>query len=566
MKLTFTSVAFSLLSIAFCLSANAQSDGDYRTKSPILGSAWENAAIWEVYNSGWTNASTAPNSTDGVITIQAGDSVVLGAAPINIDQVVVETGAALNVFAPVTTTITLDNGSGDDIIVNGGVYVSEINTTLSGAGSIIVNSGGIFCLRGNSKLGGSVTSNGHVEIGNTTGGGYITGSGISLTSNNTMEWKSGTNANIALQNGGSLVNNGNFVLNQAIAGNTNIYNLGSGTKQFINTGTFTKNTTGTVTIASNFNNSGTIKGGGIIALTGASVTNTGTIAPGTSPGILRVSPSALGANTGTIDIEFAGPGTTAGTDFDRLDVSGSTDLSSTKLNIIDNASAPTGVYTIMTATSGSFSGSAFAAGSNIPSNFGTPIISGTTVTIEKLSILPVAWGNDLTPLANGNKVQLSWSTLQEVNTSSFVIEYSADGSHFTGIGQLPAQGNSDITAKYTFWHNTPDLNKTNFYRVKQVDLDGKASYSATRSVKFTQGKVAAVTSFPNPVRNELILTVQEKNLTITLNNLNGVEVRRWRLEPGAYPMNLQELSRGVYQLNIYDKNKQRIDGQKIIKL
>jgi hypothetical protein len=573
MKLTFTSVTLSLLGMAIGLSVSAQTTGDYRTKSPLSGAIWNNAASWQVYDSdlpGWKDAVTPPTSADGVITIRTGDSLVLGIAT-TIDQVVIESGASLNVYIPIgnpATTFTVANGAGDDIVVNGRLYVSEIGTTLSGAGTILVNAGGTLTLRGNSKLGVTTVSNGLVEVGSATGGVYITGSGISLTNNNMMTWSSGTNANIALQDGGSLINNGTLVHNQGTTTNTNIYALGSGTKLFVNTGTFIKNTSGTLSIPSNLNNSGTIKGVGTITTSGASIINTGTIAPGSSPGLLTVSPSLLGANTGTVEIEITGSGTTAGTDYDRLTLSNNTDLTNTLLNVIDdNSTTPVGtVYTIMT-TTGTFSGgAAFIAANTLPSNFGNLTVNTNTVTIEKLAILPVKWGNDLTPLARGNKVELSWSTLQEVNTASFIIEHSTDGSHFSSIGQLPAKGNSNVTASYVFWHNTPDLNKINFYRVKQVDLDGKATYSAIRSVKFTKGKASAVSSFPNPVQNEMILTVQEKGLTITLNNLNGVEVRRWRLEPGAYPINLQELSRGMYQLNVYDNNKRRIDGQKILKL
>lgn len=570
MKLIFTSVVF-LLSIVLSMPVSAQSDGDYRT---VASGNWSSSSIWERYDAmiiDWLPAGTAPTSADGVITIRTGDSLVLGTAT-TIDQVVIETGAVLNVYIPIgnpATTFTVANGAGDDITVNGKLYVSEISTTLSGAGSILINASGTFYLRGNSKLGASLTSNGHVEIGGLgTGGGYIIGTGITLTSNNTMEWKGGSNVNIALQDGGSLVNNGDFIVNQFIAGNINIYSLGSGTKQFVNTGIFTKNTTGTLTLGAGIlNNSGTIKGSGIISMTGA-VVNTGTIAPGLSPGTLTVSPLLFGANTSTVEIEVTGAGTVAGTDYDQLNTSGATDLTNTTLSMIDdNSTTPVGtVFTIMT-SSGTFTGGpAFITANSSLGNFGNLTVNANTVTIEKLALLPVKWGNDFTPLAKNNKVELSWSTLQEVNNGYFVIEYSTDGSHFTGIGQLAGQGNSSLTSHYTFWHNTPNLNKTNFYRIKQVDMDGKATYSVTRSVQFTNGKVKQVTSYPNPVRTELILTVQEKNLLITLNNINGVEVRRWRLEPGTHPMNLQQLSSGMYQLNIYDSKHRKIDGQKIIKL
>src|SRR5262249_33855396 len=61
------------------------------------------------------------------------------------------------------------------------------------------------------------------------------------------------------------------------------------------------------------------------------VVNAGHVRPGQSPGILTIDGNYTGAGTGALDVELNGR--SAGTQYDRLTVNGTTDLGNSALNV-----------------------------------------------------------------------------------------------------------------------------------------------------------------------------------------------------------------------------------------
>ncbi len=57
--------------------------------------------------------------------------------------------------------------------------------------------------------------------------------------------------------------------------------------------------------------------------------------------------------------------------------------------------------------------------------------------------------------------------------------------YWTGIGTVPAAGNSNITSNYSYVHTGP-VTGINYYRILQTDMDNRNSYSDTRTLKFTK--------------------------------------------------------------------------------
>lgn len=71
---------------------------------------------------------------------------------------------------------------------------------------------------------------------------------------------------------------------------------------------------------------------------------------------------------------------------------------------------------------------------------------------------------------------LHWTTANELNTSSFIIEQSVDGNIFKITGWIEAAYNSSINRDYTFKQKSM-LNSGDFYRLKMIDIDNAFSYS-----------------------------------------------------------------------------------------
>ena len=94
--------------------------------------------------------------------------------------------------------------------------------------------------------------------------------------------------------------------------------------------------------------------------------------------------------------------------------------------------------------------------------------------------LPVTWLS-FSGKAIGKTVVLDWATASEQNNHHFDIERSSDGMHFTSIGKVNASVNPGTNNQYRFTDLNP-LNGAAYYRLKQVDLDGKFHYSIIISI------------------------------------------------------------------------------------
>jgi hypothetical protein len=105
-----------------------------------------------------------------------------------------------------------------------------------------------------------------------------------------------------------------------------------------------------------------------------------------------------------------------------------------------------------------------------------------------------------TALETHNLVE--WETVWETNNAYFEMHRSTDGRSFKLIGErVGGAGDTKNTSYYHFRDNAPAPG-TNYYRLKQVDLDGSFTFSHIIAVN---NKKALVTLYPNPASRELII-------------------------------------------------------------
>ncbi len=98
--------------------------------------------------------------------------------------------------------------------------------------------------------------------------------------------------------------------------------------------------------------------------------------------------------------------------------------------------------------------------------------------------LPVKW-SDFTVTAGKELNMVKWSTAAETNNSHFIIERSNDGDHFDYAGTVKGKGHSTQLLSYSYADNHPK-NGNNYYRIKQVDLNGNFIYSKTSGNQFAK--------------------------------------------------------------------------------
>lgn len=90
------------------------------------------------------------------------------------------------------------------------------------------------------------------------------------------------------------------------------------------------------------------------------------------------------------------------------------------------------------------------------------------------TVLPVKWG-DLTAFSNERGIIVKWTTLTEINNNYFEVQRSVNGYDWEAVGEVKGSGNQSIAKRYQFIDDTKLAHA--YYRIKQVDYDGKEDYS-----------------------------------------------------------------------------------------
>jgi hypothetical protein len=127
---------------------------------------------------------------------------------------------------------------------------------------------------------------------------------------------------------------------------------------------------------------------------------------------------------------------------------------------------------------------------------GVPFITGTDTRFEGAS-LPVVLSYFSFEIFN-DVVELEWTTSSEINNDYFEIHRSFNGSDFDIVGTVPGAGNSNSSINY-FWSDLEPLLGTVYYRLKQVDYDGKHEYSRLLAVsRDAESGDCVVKVNPNP--------------------------------------------------------------------
>lgn len=163
-----------------------------------------------------------------------------------------------------------------------------------------------------------------------------------------------------------------------------------------------------------------------------------------------------------------------------------------------------------------------ASGAGNTSEFGGAVSTG---------ILPV----NLTSFKgrlNNEKAELTWTTAEEHNNSHFEVERSASGQVYTKIGTV--QGNGGTNNVYQYTDNGP-LSSVNYYRLKQVDIDGEATYTKSLVIRKDLGAITAK-AVPSPFTSFINLSyklLKEENLRIRLIDPVGRVVKTYSTRGGT---------------------------------
>ncbi len=157
----------------------------------------------------------------------------------------------------------------------------------------------------------------------------------------------------------------------------------------------------------------------------------------------------------------------------------------------------------------------------------------------------------------GNQSQLDWTTATESNNKHFAIERSKDGKNFNEIGIINSKGASYEKQDYSFIDPIPTKGN-NYYRLKEVDFDGKYQFSNVEMVALKG--YSQIMLYPNPAKESITIetSATDKHDVKIMDYMGRIWLSK-TLENEVNQLNIASLPKGMYFLESY------IDGELVRK-
>ncbi len=184
-----------------------------------------------------------------------------------------------------------------------------------------------------------------------------------------------------------------------------------------------------------------------------------------------------------------------------------------------------------------------------------PTCGGTNCIIFRevsQASLPVTF-KSFTSTRNHSIVTLNWETAFEQNNNGFAIERNTNGNweQIGWIASAAMNGNSTDNLSYSFVDRTNTSKGISQYRLRQVDIDAKATLSEIRTVR-GDGQIGKITIYPNPTADGKVnILFDDANVVrnVTVSDMSGRTVKEFRainnnnltisnLQPGMYTVKI----------------------------
>jgi uncharacterized protein YjdB len=174
-----------------------------------------------------------------------------------------------------------------------------------------------------------------------------------------------------------------------------------------------------------------------------------------------------------------------------------------------------------------------------------------------------------TAAKNGKTTLLEWVTSSEINNSGFEVEKSKDGLQWQVLKFVPGFGNSSTERKYGTVDPAP-FKGINFYRLKQIDFDGRVNLSNIQKVNFDNSAITTLDIYPNPVNDVLQFRINDEGINqanVVLTDMQGKIIKTVKvnnLQSGSfYQISTAQIPQGMYLLK-YDNGRNSLVRKCII--
>ncbi len=201
-----------------------------------------------------------------------------------------------------------------------------------------------------------------------------------------------------------------------------------------------------------------------------------------------------------------------------------------------------------------------SADSYTAGSIGTPLyLDWDDAGLDQYLPLPIQYLEALNVKEYNKQVILHWATATEENNNRFEIERSRDGIEWKNIGTVKGAGNSILPCYYSFKDTHPQ--DINYYRLKQIDYNGKFSYSGIAF--YSMDKNTYCNIYPNPSSDYIRIKGIEANrkASAIIYNAEGEFVKA---TPNPRVIDIRDIPKGVYFIEIIKYNS-KIEVLKFIK-
>ncbi|MEZ0540957.1 T9SS type A sorting domain-containing protein [Fibrella arboris] len=150
-------------------------------------------------------------------------------------------------------------------------------------------------------------------------------------------------------------------------------------------------------------------------------------------------------------------------------------------------------------------------------------------------------------------VALSWTTATEQNNSYFEVERSRDLLTWQRVTTTEGSGTTSTARTYTAQDLSP-LRGTSYYRLKQVDSDGKATFFRPQSVTIDVNP--SITLLPTITDRDLTISGIDGDVQLSIYDLKGALQQRHSLQTTTI-LDVSALRSGLYIVRTTDATSTR---------
>lgn len=193
----------------------------------------------------------------------------------------------------------------------------------------------------------------------------------------------------------------------------------------------------------------------------------------------------------------------------------------------------------------------------LSSTTGTQCFYGAEVAVTTSGTLASKWLDVYGNLNPRKQSTLTWR-IQETNAASYNIEKSIDGRAFGKIGNVSSQGDGINNYEFT---DPKSISNTCYYRINQIDKDGKISHSPVIKLTYQQNSSFAIS--PNPVTDMLTISAGASllNTQAQITDLHGKIIDAFIITKPLFSLSMSHYASGLYLLRLQNGKTEKIIKQ-----